>query len=332
MWREKQSPGEHASDFVPQRAVRRRTENNANDASADPGPRSASATPIPMFFPSIGHCREGHVQKVSAGGRGRSASLLHAGPAGGQSGSAHLNWQHRTDPSGDPDPDPDSHAEAPGSHWNRPPQVIMAAFYQGPSLGLAVYDALANEVSVLQCQDEVRGPLKFQMLQLAKLQVQPQLLIVSTKTDETMMLIAQAPYDSEYSHEYDNEVDGYGTDGLGGGAFEVRMERSTAFTYDRALRRLEKLYLRPAGSATDGLITGRSAGNGTQQQRQPLTATHGSAGRPGGFASQTEGSVAPGFLQNVLHIAGLVDLGQRQAVGALGALVGFILREGLASG
>ncbi|GLI68662.1 hypothetical protein VaNZ11_013138, partial [Volvox africanus] len=163
---------------------------------------------------------------------------------------------------------------------NRPPQVVMAAFYQGPSLGLAVYDALANEVSILQCQDEVRGPLKFQMLQLAKLQVQPQLLLVSTKTDETMMVIAQALYDNEYSHEYDDEMDEYGTNGLGVRGFEVRMERSTAFTYERALRRLEKLYLRRAGSATDGLIAGRSAGNGTQQQHQQPTTTHGSAGRP----------------------------------------------------
>ncbi|EFJ43104.1 hypothetical protein VOLCADRAFT_96802 [Volvox carteri f. nagariensis] len=185
------------------------------------------------------------------------------------------------------------------------------------------------QISVLQCQDEVRGPLAFQMLQLAKLQVEPQLLLVSNRADEDMLMVARAPldgYETEYGSEYGVGADGYSIGGSWADRrrFDMRMERSMAFAYDKALRRLEQLYVRQTGAAV------ASVGLATHGSAQT---THGSVGGFDSFGipSQCPGTTAPAAApvpQCMLHVAGLMDLGQRHAVGALGALVGYLLRGG----
>ncbi|KAG2497286.1 hypothetical protein HYH03_004869 [Edaphochlamys debaryana] len=171
------------------------------------------------------------------------------------------------------------------------PISVLAALYQGATLGLAVYDGLSSEISILQCHDEIKGPLAFQMLALAKAQVVPQVLLLSARAEPAAVEAARAALPPGTGAEA-VAAEGAPEGGAGAGPAarpEVRLERSATFGFDNARKRLPRaLLLRswPPG------LSGREA---------------------------------------AVRLAACVDLGQQAAVGALGALLAYMLREGIST-
>ncbi|GLC72308.1 MutS protein msh5 [Pleodorina starrii] len=351
MWRAEENAWD-ADGEAPRRTVRRRTTESQQPAAANFGGGAAAGAHAANYGTGPHPFPIGRFGAEPGGGRGDAAAAAAAAPRWGpvgRSGSA-VNEPppsyRGTSAGSDPLAPPRGFQLPAGAYANalyggadeqgglsppRRPQVIMAALYQSSSLGLAVYDTLSNEMSVLQCPDEVRGPLAFQMLQLAKLQVEPQIVVLSARTEEEALQAARAPVGAAAaSADYDNEAGGDGDGGGGGGGvLEVRLESSAAFVYDKALRRLEQLQVIHTAAAPGGDGPGGTSGGGAGR-RGTQTQPGGGPG-PGPGPSSQAGAAAGGASapQCVLHVAGLLDLGQRQAVGALGALVGFVLREGL---
>ncbi|MEW5317629.1 MAG: hypothetical protein WDW38_008911 [Sanguina aurantia] len=133
----------------------------------------------------------------------------------------------------------------------------MTAVCQGSCVGIAVYDALSNEVSVLQSNDEVKGPLAWQFLNLVKLQVNPSVIYVSSTSDESFLKACRQHPSAAAAAGGENGC-------------EVRMERSSVFSYAKAMARLETLKVStlPApASKREGLTALSSLVNLSRQQQ-----------------------------------------------------------------
>jgi hypothetical protein len=71
------------------------------------------------------------------------------------------------------------------------------------------------------------------MLQLAKMQIEPQILVCSSTAGPDALAAARKPVGSVLEYGDGTTDDGGGEFDDGGRSFEVRLERSAAFTYDK---------------------------------------------------------------------------------------------------
>nr|AKI32383.1 DNA mismatch repair protein MSH5 [Watanabea reniformis] len=120
----------------------------------------------------------------------------------------------------------------------------MSCLWYKNRLGVAFYDRLLGEMSVMQMHDDVTGPFAHQMLRLAKLQAQPHVVYTTSKAEPEFLACAREPLDAVA-----------GATGLGvpdAGQVEVRLEKSSYFHPEQAWRCLELLHVR-------GMPEGQSA-------------------------------------------------------------------------
>ncbi|WIA22147.1 hypothetical protein OEZ85_004483 [Tetradesmus obliquus] len=178
----------------------------------------------------------------------------------------------------------------PGCRW-------LACCYKAGQLGLAAYDRLSNELSVMQVPDDSKGACAYQMLQYAKLQVNPQVIVLPATAEADLLAAAKAPAAAAAG------AAALAGDGIEGDAeVVVQLQRPSMFTYDRALKMLAAVAVR------------EHSGNQYNQQQLQLHAA-GAAGRAGHQGSSTMASTAD-----------LIDLAAQQQVAALGALVAVLLQ------
>ncbi|CAL9096892.1 unnamed protein product [Musa acuminata var. zebrina] len=107
-------------------------------------------------------------------------------------------------------------------------QVYMACIIHGHRVGVAYYDANAHQLFVIEFWEDGNGELP--LIDLVKYQVKPLVIYASTKTDELFLAALQRNVSIE--------------------TFEVKLIRSSIFSYEQAWHRL--VYLRVAGM-DDGL-------------------------------------------------------------------------------
>nr|XP_009406511.1 PREDICTED: DNA mismatch repair protein MSH5 isoform X1 [Musa acuminata subsp. malaccensis] len=107
-------------------------------------------------------------------------------------------------------------------------QVYMACIIHGHRVGVAYYDANTHQLFVIEFWEDGNGELP--LIDLVKYQVKPLVIYASTKTDELFLAALQRNVSIE--------------------TFEVKLIRSSIFSYEQAWHRL--VYLRVAGM-DDGL-------------------------------------------------------------------------------
>ncbi|XP_058072392.1 DNA mismatch repair protein MSH5 isoform X4 [Magnolia sinica] len=107
-------------------------------------------------------------------------------------------------------------------------QVYMACIVQGQRVGVAYYDSSIRQLYVLEVWDD--GNEDFPLLDLVKYQAKPLIIYTSTKTEEAFLSALQRSDVTE--------------------AHEVKLMKSSTFSYEHALHRL--VYLRVSGM-DDGL-------------------------------------------------------------------------------
>ncbi|XP_020590797.1 DNA mismatch repair protein MSH5 isoform X5 [Phalaenopsis equestris] len=107
-------------------------------------------------------------------------------------------------------------------------QVYMACIMQGHRIGVAYYDSNAGQLFVLEVWEETCGD--FPLIELVKYQANPNVIYASTKTEESFLTALKRS--------------------VGIGETEVKLMRSSLFSYEQAWHRL--IYLRVAGM-DDGL-------------------------------------------------------------------------------
>ncbi|URE10910.1 MutS domain III, partial [Musa troglodytarum] len=107
-------------------------------------------------------------------------------------------------------------------------QVYMACIIHGHRVGVAYYDANIHQLFVIEFWEDGNGELP--LIDLVKYQVKPLVIYASTKTDELFLAALQRNVSIE--------------------TFEVKLIRSSIFSYEQAWHRL--VYLRVAGM-DDGL-------------------------------------------------------------------------------
>ncbi|XP_058072391.1 DNA mismatch repair protein MSH5 isoform X3 [Magnolia sinica] len=100
-------------------------------------------------------------------------------------------------------------------------QVYMACIVQGQRVGVAYYDSSIRQLYVLEVWDD--GNEDFPLLDLVKYQAKPLIIYTSTKTEEAFLSALQRSDVTE--------------------AHEVKLMKSSTFSYEHALHRLTKIYI-----------------------------------------------------------------------------------------
>ena len=167
----------------------------------------------------------------------------------------------------------------------------------------------------MQAPDDARPPLAFQLLRHAKQCARPGVVVLSAAADAALVAAAGAPNDAGEDGLCGGPgagADAAGADGTGGCA--VRLERGALFSYDRALHALRHLAVR--GDPREEPPPQQQHQH-QQHQQQAFQNQH--------QQQQSEQR------RRLAAVARRLDLTQAAMVGALGALVEVLRRDGVAA-
>ncbi|CAM6030930.1 unnamed protein product [Sphagnum balticum] len=108
-------------------------------------------------------------------------------------------------------------------------KVYMACILQGRRIGVAYYDVDTRQMFVLETWED--GSEQFPSVQLIKYQVKPDVIFTSTKMDDTFLAALKLKVGFDHAAVEHAEV------------HEVRILRSSVFTYQQARHRLAYLWI-----------------------------------------------------------------------------------------